>query len=144
MRTEQSRLLVHITDWAEVPAHNFKIGILTDIVLGHLEHPQMEISDWTEGAACYQDDGLLFGIAENRRQAMGWERVIWGICELVGILLGHDGKRRPSETSASAADSEAILPMGFGLRQHALIHGRCDKLGAETGTGLIQIIAYRQ
>lgn len=68
--TEQSRLLVHITDRTEVPAHNLKISILTDIVLGHLKHPQMEISDWTEGAACYKNDGLLFWIAENRRQAV--------------------------------------------------------------------------
>ena len=85
MCAKQSRLLVHITDGTEVTAYNFAICILANIILGHLEHSKMEISDWAEGPACYENDGLLLWVAENRRKTMRGERIIWRGSEVVGF-----------------------------------------------------------
>ena len=73
MCVKQSRLLVLITNGTEVTGHNFVICILAHVVLGHLEHPKMEISDRTERTTCYEDDGMLLWIAENWRKAVRWK-----------------------------------------------------------------------
>jgi hypothetical protein len=35
---EQTRLFVRVIDGAEVAPDNFKVGILADVVFGHLKH----------------------------------------------------------------------------------------------------------
>jgi len=38
----------------------------------------VQVGDWTEGAACYEDEWLLGGVSQDPLQTMGWERIaIW-------------------------------------------------------------------
>ena len=76
---EKARLLVLIAHRAEVAAYNLEVGILADVVLGHLKHSEVEVSNWAEGAAGDEDDGLLVRIPEEAGEAVGWECVIWRI-----------------------------------------------------------------
>ena len=46
--TEQSRLLIHVADRAEVSADDLKLGILSNVVFGHFEHSKMQVGDRTE------------------------------------------------------------------------------------------------
>lgn len=73
MCVKQSRFLVLITNGTEITAYNFVICVLANVVLGHLEHPEMEISDRAERTARYEDDGMFLWIAENPRKAMRWK-----------------------------------------------------------------------
>ena len=54
--TEQPGFLVHVAHGTEIAPHNLKIGVLPHVVLGHLEHAQVEIGYGAEGATCYEDD----------------------------------------------------------------------------------------
>ena len=56
---EQTRFLVLIADWTEVSADNLKIGVLSNVVLGHLEHAEMEIRDRAERSTCDENYRLL-------------------------------------------------------------------------------------
>ena len=78
---EQTGFVVLVADRTQVAANDLEVSVLANVVLGHLEHAQVEIGYWTEGAACYQDHRLLVGIAESRLKTMVWEAVVWGICE---------------------------------------------------------------
>ena len=62
---EQTRLVVLVADGTEISADDLEIGVLANIVLRHLEHPQVEVGYGAEGAASHQDYGLLLGIAER-------------------------------------------------------------------------------
>ena len=82
IRREQTGFLVLVADRTEVPADDLKVCVLADVVLGHLEHAQVEVGDGAEGAAGDEDDGLLLGGAEHARQAVSREGVVWRIREL--------------------------------------------------------------
>ena len=73
--TQKARLLVHITDGAEVTPDNFVFGLLPGIIFGHLEHAEVQIGDWTEGAAGYKDEWLLRRVLQDPLEAVGWERI---------------------------------------------------------------------
>lgn len=60
--TEQAWLLVHVADRTEIPAHNLKIGILADVILGHLEHSEMEICYGAKRTARYKDNRLFLRV----------------------------------------------------------------------------------
>ena len=79
---EKTRLLVLIAHRAEVAADNLEVGILADVVLGHLEHAEVKVGDGAEGNTCDEDDRLLLGIAEHAREAVGREGVVWRIREV--------------------------------------------------------------
>ena len=76
---QKPRLLVLVRDRTQVPAHDLPIGILTNVVLGHLKHSEVEVRDGAEGAAGDEDDRLLVRIPEEAGEAVGWECVIWRI-----------------------------------------------------------------
>ena len=59
MYTQEAGFLVLITNWAQVAPNYFEIGILSNIVFGHLKHSQMQVCDWAERAAGYKNDGGL-------------------------------------------------------------------------------------
>ena len=57
--TQETGLLVHITDGTEITSDNLVLGLLPSVVFSHLEHTEMEVGDWTEGTAGYEDEWLL-------------------------------------------------------------------------------------
>lgn len=57
--TQESGLLVHITDGTEVTSDDLVVGLLPSIVSSHLEHAEVQIGDWAEGTAGYEDEWLL-------------------------------------------------------------------------------------
>jgi hypothetical protein len=56
---KQSWFLILVRHRTHVPSHHFEIRVLADVIDGHLEHAQMEVSDWTERSARDENDGLL-------------------------------------------------------------------------------------
>ena len=82
---EKTGFLVHITDGTEVTTKDLEFGVLSDVVLGHFEHPEMKISDRAERTACYEDDGMFLWIAENPRKAVRWKRIIWRVTQIAGF-----------------------------------------------------------
>ena len=79
---EQSGFLVLVGHGTHVAAHDFKLRILADIILGHLEHAEVKVGDGAEGATCDEDDRLLLGIAEHAREAVSRKGVVWRIREV--------------------------------------------------------------
>ena len=77
--TEEAGLLVLVADRAEVAADDLPVGVLANVVLGHLEHAEVKVGDGAEGSAGDEDDGLLVRIPEEAGEAVGWECVIWWI-----------------------------------------------------------------
>jgi hypothetical protein len=63
--TKETRFLVHVAHRAEISTKNFKVGVLSDIVLCHLKHAQMKISDWTERTAYHQNYGSFVWVAND-------------------------------------------------------------------------------
>ena len=86
--TKEPRFLVHVAHRAEISTKNFKIGVLSDIVFCHLEHAQMEVSDWTERTACHQNYWDLVWIANDGGEAMVGKGVIWRTCEFLRKVNG--------------------------------------------------------
>lgn len=80
--TQEAGLLVHITDGTEVTSDNLVVGLLPSVVFGHLKHAEMQIGDWTERTACYEDEWLLGGVSQDPLQAVGWERIAVRVGEL--------------------------------------------------------------
>lgn len=78
---EQARLLVLVAHGAEVAADDLKVGVLADIVDGHLEHAQVKERDRAEGPAGDEDDWLLVGVAEGAAQTVVREGIVWGVGE---------------------------------------------------------------
>jgi hypothetical protein len=78
---EKARLLVLVADRAEVGTNNFKVCVLSDVVLGHFEHAEVEVCDRAEGAACHQYDGCFGRVSEGATEAMVGEGIVWGIGE---------------------------------------------------------------
>lgn len=92
IRRQESWLLVLVADRTEVAADDLKVCALTNVVLRHLEHPQMKVRDWAEGAACDEDYGLLVWVAERTGKAVGGERVALRVTELsLGRVGCHGG-----------------------------------------------------
>jgi hypothetical protein len=73
--TQQAGLLVHITDGTEVTSDDLVLGLLSGIVFSHLKHAEMQVGDWTEGTAGYEDEWLLGRVSHDPLQAVGWERI---------------------------------------------------------------------
>ena len=82
IRREQTGFLVLVADRTEVPADDLKVCVLADVVLGHLEHAEVEVGDGAEGAACDEDDRLLVWIAEGAGEAVRREGVVGRVGEL--------------------------------------------------------------
>ena len=94
MCREEARLLVLVRDGREVSADDLPVGILADVVLGHLKHTEVKVGDGAEGTTCDENDGLLVGIAEDTGEAVGGKGVVGRIGELRrrrGVHVGrHD------------------------------------------------------
>lgn len=60
---KQSWFLILVRDRAHVPSHHFEIRILADVIDGHLEHAEMEVSNWTKRPARDENDRLLFWVS---------------------------------------------------------------------------------
>ena len=88
--TKEPRFLVHIAHRAEISTEDFKISVLSDIVLCHLEYAEMKVSDWTERTTCHQNDGSFVWIANDCGKAMVWKGVVWRTCE---FFCEVDGRR---------------------------------------------------
>ena len=56
--TQKTRLLVHVTDGAEVTANNLVLGLLPSIISRHLEHAEVQVGDWTERTAGHKNEWL--------------------------------------------------------------------------------------
>ena len=80
--TQEAGLLVHITDGAEVTSDNFVVGLLPSIIFRHLKHAEVQVGDWTERAACYEDEWLLGGVSQDPLYAVDRERIAIWIGEL--------------------------------------------------------------
>ena len=76
---QKAGFLVLVRDRTQVPSDDLEVSILPDVVLRHLEHSEVEVGDWAEGAAGDEDDRLLVRIPEEAGEAVGWECVIWWI-----------------------------------------------------------------
>lgn len=57
--TQESGFLVHITDRTEVTSDDLVVGLLPSVIFGHLKHAEVQIGDWAERAAGYEDEWLL-------------------------------------------------------------------------------------
>lgn len=73
---EKPRLLVHITNGAEITPYYFEVCVLTDVIDCHLEHPQMQISHWAEGTTCDEDEGLLVRIPQRPGESMNGKPIV--------------------------------------------------------------------
>ena len=76
LRIEKAGLLVLVRDRTEVPSDDLEVGVLPDVVLGHLEHPQVEVGDGAEGPARDEHDWLFVGVPEDTGEAVCWELVV--------------------------------------------------------------------
>ena len=76
MTTEKTRLLVLVTDGTEIASHDFKLGVLANVVARHLEHPEVQIRDWAERAASDEDDRLSVRISHLGEQPLPREGVV--------------------------------------------------------------------
>jgi hypothetical protein len=97
LRGEEPGLLVHVADRGEVAADDLKVGVLPDVVDGHLEHAEVEVGDGAERAARDEHDGLLSVVAEDLAEAVVGEGVVWGVVERGprgGGGGGHGGRGR--------------------------------------------------
>lgn len=93
MRSEQAGLVILVADGTEVSTDDFKVGVLANVVLCHLEHAEMEVGDRAEGATCDQDYGLLLSVAERPLEAVSRESVVWRVCERFWRDVGAHGWR---------------------------------------------------
>lgn len=48
MGAQEAGFLVLITDWTQVASNYFEIGVLSNIVFGHLKHAEMQVGNWAE------------------------------------------------------------------------------------------------
>ena len=85
IRREQTGFLVLVGHGAHVAAHDFKLRILADIILGHLEHAKMQVGHRRERAAGNEYDWCSVLIALIEDEAVVGEIVIWWVGE---VLLG--------------------------------------------------------
>jgi len=75
---KQAGFLVHVADGTQEPTHNLEVCMLPDIILGHLEHAEVQIGDWAEGSTCDKDDWGFLGILEDPlKTVMGKGVVGW-------------------------------------------------------------------
>jgi len=81
MCIEQTGFLVLIADWAEVSSNNLEIGVLSNVILGHLEHPEVEVCDGTKGSACHKNNRLLGWVPEDGVKAVVGKGIVGWICE---------------------------------------------------------------
>jgi hypothetical protein len=76
MGAKQSWFLILVRDRTHVPSHHFEIRILADVIDGHLEHAQMEVSNWTKRSARDENDRLLFWMSLQEVEAVVGKGVI--------------------------------------------------------------------
>ena len=57
--TQEAGLLVHITNGTEITSDDLVFGLLPGIILRHLKHAEVEVSDWAERTAGYEDEWPL-------------------------------------------------------------------------------------
>ena len=81
LRAKQPRFLVHVAHRAEITTDDLEIRILPDIILGHFEHAEVQIGDWTEGTTTDEHDRRFLGVLHDRLETVVGERVIWWVCE---------------------------------------------------------------
>lgn len=43
LSTQKTCFLVHVTDRTEIATNDFKVSVLSNVVLGHFKHAEMEI-----------------------------------------------------------------------------------------------------
>lgn len=92
---EQTGFLVLITDWTEVASNNLEIGVLSNVILGHLEHAEMEVCDRTEGSACHENNRLLGWVTKDGVKTVVGKGIVGWICECAHSVWrdfgGHHG-----------------------------------------------------
>lgn len=89
-RVQETRFLVLVTDRTEIAPNYLKVGVVTGVVPGHLEHAEMEVCDGAEGPTCDQNDRLLGRVSENAVEAVRGEGVAWRVVEgRCGPTGGH-------------------------------------------------------
>ena len=57
--TQEARLLVHITNGTEVTSDDLVLGLLSGVIFSHFKHAEVQVGDWAEGAAGYENEWLL-------------------------------------------------------------------------------------
>jgi hypothetical protein len=80
--TQEAGLLVHVTDGTEVTSDNLVVGLLPSIVFRHLKHAEVQVGDWAERTAGYEDEWLFGRVPQDPLQAMDWERIARWVGEL--------------------------------------------------------------
>ena len=101
--TQETRLLVHITDGTEVTSDNLVVGLLPSIIFRHLKHAEVQVGDWTERTACNEDERLLGGVSQDSLQAVDRERIATWVGELPRLgchCLGGGGVWTSIDTDA--------------------------------------------
>lgn len=91
--TEQPGFFVHVADGAEIAPQDLKVRILADVVLGHLEHAEMEVRDGAEGTTCDENDRDFVGVLEGPGETVAGKLIVGGICEGFGEMRGGHGGR---------------------------------------------------
>ena len=120
--TEQARFLIHVANWTEITADNFKVGVLADVVLCHLEHAEMEIGDWAEGTTSYEDKRGLLWIVDSTDEAVVGKGIVWRIGEAIDSVTRRGLHGRVEHYSChSAAHSHCHhVVMVHPVRVHVL------------------------
>ena len=83
VRIKKAGFLVLVRDRTEVPSNDLEVGVLADVVLGHLEHSKVEVGDGAERAAGDEDDRLFVRVPEDwgeavcRELVVRWIRKVW-------------------------------------------------------------------
>ena len=72
---EQARLDIFVADGREISADDFELGVVANVIDGHLKHPEVVVCDGAEGAACNEDDGHSRSIAPLSLEAVGGKHV---------------------------------------------------------------------
>lgn len=96
---EKTRFLVLVTDGTKVTTDDLKVCVLSDVVLGHLEHAKVKVCDRAERAAGHQHDWSLLGIAKSGGKPVVRELVVRRVGEVLRRTRhsGHGGWYRERE-----------------------------------------------
>ena len=62
LASQETRFLVTVVHWTKISPDDFKGSALSDVIVCHFKHTEVEIGDWRERAAGYEDDGGPRGI----------------------------------------------------------------------------------
>jgi hypothetical protein len=63
--TQEAGLLIHITDRTEITSDDLVVGLFPSIVFRHLKNAEVQVGDWAERTAGYENEWLLGRVSQD-------------------------------------------------------------------------------